>query len=44
MNNIDFASLNVRAQIAFGIALIAALLVYIAFFKDAQKSSHKKSA
>lgn len=29
----DFADINVRAQIAFGLALISGLLAYIAFIK-----------
>lgn len=29
--------INTQAQIAFGLMLISALLVYIAFFRDAQK-------
>jgi hypothetical protein len=42
---LDLADLNVRAAIAFGLALIAALLTYIAFFKDSveNKRSSKTS-
>ena len=32
-NKIDFADINVKAQIAFALVLIAGLLTYIAFFK-----------
>lgn len=30
---VNFTEINVRAQIAFGLALIAGLLAYIAFLK-----------
>lgn len=30
---VNFTDINIRAQIAFGLALIAGLLVYIAFLK-----------
>ena len=30
---IDFTDINVRAQIAFGLALIAGLLAYIAYLR-----------
>jgi len=33
IKDFDFADINVRAQIAFGLAIIALLLTYIAFFK-----------
>ncbi len=33
MKNIDLADLNTRAATAFGLAIIALLLAYIAFFK-----------
>lgn len=33
MKDINLADLNVRAAIAFGLAMIALLLTYIAFFK-----------
>lgn len=33
MKDINLAELNVRAAIAFGLAVIALLLTYIAFFK-----------
>ncbi|MEK7168619.1 MAG: hypothetical protein AAB778_01275 [Patescibacteria group bacterium] len=38
----NFADANARAIIAFSLTLIAALLVYIAFYKDS--SSKKKFA
>jgi len=43
--NINFVDLNVRAMIAFSLVLIAALLTYIAFFKDSveKKRSSKTS-
>ena len=39
----DFVDINVTVAIAFGLALIAALLTYIAFFKEdkANKRSQK---
>lgn len=42
---IDLADINVKAAIAFSLALIAALLTYIAFFKDSveKKRSSKTS-
>lgn len=43
---IDLLDLNAKAAIAFGLAMIVALLTYIAFFKDVEKhhprSSEKK--
>lgn len=33
MKDINIAELNTRAAIAFGLAVIALLLAYIAFFK-----------
>lgn len=30
----DFLTINVQAQIAFALMMIAAILVYLAFFKD----------
>lgn len=37
---IDLADLNVKAMIAFSLVLIAALLTYIAFFKDSVEKKH----
>lgn len=42
---IDLVDINIRAAIAFGLALIAALLTYIAFFKKSvEKGRHKRSS
>ncbi len=38
---IDVIEASFRAQIAFGVLLIASLLTYIAFFKDKVSKSHK---
>ena len=43
INGFDFIGFNANVQIAFGIAMIVVLLMYIAFFKDSG-GGQKKSA
>lgn len=41
---IDLVDLNLKAAIAFSLVLIAALLTYIAFFKDSVEKRHSRKA
>lgn len=36
----DFVDINAKVAIAFGLALVAALLTYIAFFKETKITKH----